>query len=342
MSLRVGVLGAGSIGCYVGAHLIRAGISTTLIGRQRLLDEVASHGIRISDTDGADFRLLPADVDVATDPARLADCGLILVCVKSADTDDAAALIAALPVSAGRVVVSFQNGVRNADQLRAGVRHAQVLAGMVPWNVVWKRDAHFHRGSGGELMIESAGGGGRAAADLLNRAGLRTLLHDNLRAVLWGKLLLNLNNPVNALSGLPLREQLAVRGYRRIVAALMREALSILHAAGIAPAKAARLPPALVPFVLELPDWLFMRIASSMLRIDPLARSSMWEDLQRGRATEIDYINGEIVRLAESLGRQAPLNSAIVGLVHQAERAQSVAAMTAAALATALRLPIDQ
>jgi 2-dehydropantoate 2-reductase len=317
--MRVGILGAGSIGCYIGACLIRGGVDVVLVGRERLRDEVAAHGMRITDADGASFELQPGQVHIALTTEVLADCDLILVTVKSADTEDAAAAIAQLPPLPGRCVLSFQNGVRNAELLRQGLRDITVLAGMVPWNVVWNADAHFHRGTSGELMIAAENPAAAAVATLLNGAQLRTLLRRDLLAVLWGKLLLNLNNPVNALSGLPLRQQLATRGYRRLLAALMREALSVMGHAGVHPAKAARLTPRLVPWVLDLPDAWFLRVASSMLKIDPQARSSMWEDLQRGRRTEIDYINGEVVRLAAESGIAAPLNQALVELVHRIE-----------------------
>ncbi len=335
--MRVGIFGAGSIGCYIGACLIRAGVDVVLLGRERLREEVAAHGMRVTDADGLDFRLQPGQVNVAIAADALADCTLILVTVKSADTETAAAAIALLPPLSARRVVSFQNGVRNAEQLRLGLAGIPVLAGMVPWNVVWNADAHFHRGTSGALMIDTAGKGAAAIADLLGRARLRTLLRRDLTAVLWGKLLLNLNNPINALSGLPLRQQLATRGYRRLLAALMREALAVMRSAGICPAKAAKLPPWLVPWVLDLPDGLFLRVASSMLKLDPQARSSMWEDLQRGRATEIDYINGEIVRLATQAGVAAPLNQALVELVHKIERLpRAVVSMSPEALSAVI------
>lgn len=339
----VGILGAGSIGCFLGAHLIRAGIPTLMVGRQRLRDEVAAHGLHISGSQLGSFDLSADRVKIATDPVELADCTVILVTVKSADTEQAALAIAGLPPRSGRVVVSFQNGVRNAGLLRQRLPADQVIAGMVPWNVVWKPGAVFHRGSAGELMIGREGAGAARVGDMLNDAGLETLLHRNLPGVLWGKLLLNLNNPINALSGLPLRDQLAQRGYRRILAEMMREALQIMQAASVKPVKAARLTPRLVPWVLGLPDAVFLRVASSMLRIDPQARSSMWEDLQRGRATEIDYINGEVLRLAESIGRNAPRNRAMVELVHSIERLPGSRSepMSADALAAALVRRLD-
>jgi 2-dehydropantoate 2-reductase len=100
-----------------------------------------------------------------------------------------------------------------------------------------------------------------------------------------------------------------------------REALTVLKAEGIAPVSMTPLPASLTPYVLRLPDFLFERIASSMVKIDPKARSSMWEDLQRGRRTEIDHLQGLIVTLAARHGLQAPLSARITALVKRAEQA---------------------
>jgi 2-dehydropantoate 2-reductase len=335
--IRVGILGAGSIGCYIGASLVRAGADVVLLGRERLRSEIAAQGMQVSDADGGRFHLDAHQIRVSSDVDDLADRDLVFVTVKSADTESAAAELARLPALPHRIVVSFQNGVGNADLLRQNLPGITVIAGMVPWNVVWKPYAHFHRGTSGELMIEAGGDDAKSVADLLNAAGLKTLLRKNMPAVFWGKLLLNLNNPINALSGLPLRQELAERGYRRILAAMMREALWVMQSAGVHPAKAARLPPRLVPWVLDLPDTWFLRVASSMLKIDPVARSSMWEDLKRGRATEIDYLNGEIVRLAARCGVSAPMNRAMVELIHNTEQLHGDAQpMSAEKMATAL------
>lgn len=317
--MRIAILGAGSIGCFIGARLIHAGQDVVLIGRERLRAEVAAHGLTVSDADGEDFHLSPEQVRVSTDVAALAGAELILVTVKSADTGAAAAAIAA-HATASAIVVSFQNGLHNAELLREQLPGRSVLAGMVPWNVVWGEAARFHRGTRGELMIEAIAPAAGMVCAVLGAAGLAIRAPQNFSQVQWGKLLLNLNNPLNALSGLPLRSQLAERGWRRILAALMREALAVMRAAGIRPARAAALPPAWLPALLGLPDAIFLRVASSMLKLDPKARSSMADDLERGRPTEIDYINGEVLRLAAAVGVAAPLNTALVALVHQAER----------------------
>jgi 2-dehydropantoate 2-reductase len=139
--------------------------------------------------------------------------------------------------------------------------------------------------------------------------------------VQWGKLLLNLNNAINALSDLPLRDQLSQRPWRAILAAQMAEGLAAMKAAGISPVTSP-LPAPLLPFVLRLPDSVFRVLAGRMLKIDPQARSSMWEDLKLRRRTEIDYLQGAIVRLAAQHGGRAPLSERITTLVRSAEAAR--------------------
>ena len=138
--------------------------------------------------------------------------------------------------------------------------------------------------------------------------------------VLWGKLLINLNNAVNALSGRTLVEQLSERDYRCVVAASIREALGLLDRARIRPAKVGPVPPQLLPATIGSPDWLFNNLFLTLQKIDSKARSSMADDLSAGRRTEIDYLNGELVRLAGELGVEAPVNRRIVDLVRKAER----------------------
>src|SRR6185503_10955321 len=101
-----------------------------------------------------------------------------------------------------------------------------VLAGMVPFNVLRQDGARFHQGTSGKLALER-GRGSAPLAEALTRAGLPAEAHDDMQGVLWGKLLVNLNNSVNALAGVPIKEMLASRGYRRIMADCAREGLAV-------------------------------------------------------------------------------------------------------------------
>jgi 2-dehydropantoate 2-reductase len=311
---QVLVMGAGTMGCYLGGCLQAAGASVVFVGRPRVLGALREHGLTLTDLDGRRQHLAADKLALhETVPAGITP-SLVLLAVKSGATADAAAaLAAALPP--GTPVVSMQNGLGNVAAARAAAPGLRWLAGMVPFNVAELGPGHFHRGTAGALAAQDDPAL-RAHAAEFEHAGLLLRLHADLRAVQWGKLLLNLNNPVNALSGKPLREELMDRGYRECFAALQCEALQLLRGAGIVPAQVAPLPPHRLPLLLRLPTPIFRLIAARMLRIDAKARSSMAEDLALGRTTEIDALCGEVVRLAHAQGASAPINARMVALVN--------------------------
>jgi len=312
-------MGAGAIGCFVGGRLAAAGQRVRFIGRARIGDALRAEGLRLTDLESAERQLAASAIDwqdgLAATPAAVETPGLVLLCVKSAATAEAAGQLAAL-LPPGTALLCLQNGVDNAELAALAAPGLRVLPGMVPFNVAQRGPAWFHRGTSGRLAAQQD----PALLPYLTQfaaAGLPLSLHQDLRPVLWAKLLLNLNNPVNALSGLPLRAQLLDAGWRRCTALLMDEALGVLQAAGLQPARLTPLPPAWIPHLMRLPTPLFRLIAAGMLRIDPNARSSMADDLALGRATEIDAICGAIVRLGARLGRPTPRNAAMVELMRQ-------------------------
>jgi 2-dehydropantoate 2-reductase len=313
---RIAVLGAGSVGCFVGGAWAAAGLDVTLIGRERIGREIAEHGLTLSDHDGRRTRLEPDRVRFATGAAALDQAGIVALCVKSADTGAAAKQIA--QHARGAIVLSFQNGIVNADRLRAALPEHDVIQGVVPFNVAHLGQGRWHKGTSGALILGETAATRGLAARVANGLGKLRLERD-MPAIAWGKLLINLNNAVNALSGETLLDQLSRRDYRRVVAASIVEALEILQAAGVEPAQIGPIPPQLLPHVIASPDFMFRNMVLKVQKIDPHARSSMADDLAAGRETEIDYLNGEVVKLAKTLGREAPVNEAIVSLVKQRE-----------------------
>jgi len=193
-----------------------------------------------------------------------------------------------------------------------------VVRGMVPYNVAYLGDGHFHKGVAGDLYAEDRPEIRKLSLAIGSSPAALKLSNDML-GIAWGKLLINLNNAVNALSGATLLEELRERDYRRVVAACQREGLDLLGHAGIEPAKVGAVGPALLPAVIGSPDWLFRNVFLKAWKIDARARSSMADDLAAGRKTEVDYINGELVALADRLGSQAPVNRKIVQLIREAE-----------------------
>ncbi|MEZ5662457.1 MAG: 2-dehydropantoate 2-reductase [Burkholderiaceae bacterium] len=312
------VMGAGSVGCLVGGRLQAAGARVSLIGRPRVLERLRTHGLHLTDLAHGDCRLPAASLQLSTEVPADVRPDLVLLCVKSGATEEAARTLGAC-LPAGTLVLSLQNGLVNAERAQAAAPTLAVLPGMVPFNIAEIGPGHYHRGTAGDLAARDHPGL-RGLTALFANAGLPLALYADLRKVQLGKLLLNLNNPVNALSGLSLRAQLLDRSHRRTFAGLMHEALRLMRLDETEPARLTPLPWDVLIRVLRLPTPLFRLVANRMLKIDPNARSSMADDLAAGRPTEIDVLSGEVVRLAQRLGRRAPLNEAMVTRIRQAER----------------------
>jgi len=327
---KICIYGAGSIGCYVGGRLLAGGSDVTFIARERVGRQLREHGLTLSQFGDHRWSVPPERIDVSTDLTTAAAADLVLVTVKSAATPTVAAELAGV-LRPGTVVVSFQNGVGNADILRATLPNQTVLEGMVPFNVIERGPGAYHQGSGGELEVRRAPALQPFTGDFA-KAGLPLQQHADMLPVQWAKLLLNLNNAINALSNRPLKEELSQRAYRRCLGMAQEETLTLLGLAGIRPARLTAVPPAWMPRFLGLPDTWFARLARAMLTIDPLARSSMSDDLAAGRATEVDWINGEVVKLAHRLGLDSPVNARLCELVHEAEQSDARHAWTGDAL----------
>jgi 2-dehydropantoate 2-reductase len=313
----IGVAGAGSIGCFVGGMLAAAGRRVALLARPRVIGEIEANGLRLTNFDGSEQRLAPNQLTLSDNASILGETGVVLVTVKSADTADVAdAIVKHAPRDA--VIVSLQNGVGNVAALRERLPGRTVLGGMVPFNVIALGEGRFHRATSGDIVVEQDDG---ATAQALSVPGLKMRATANIEGVQWGKLIVNLNNALNALADIPLRRQLAQRGWRKLFADQMVEGLAVIKMEGVKPVSPTPIPSHWMPPLLRLPDAIFEALLGRTMKIDPEARSSMWEDLQRGRRTEIDYLQGVIIEIADRRGLQAPLSRRIVALIRSAEAA---------------------
>jgi len=312
----IGIAGAGSIGCFVGGMLAAGGRRVALLARPRVIGEIEGHGLRPTSFEGFD-QAIPRDrFALSENPHLFEEAGIVLVTVKSADTAEMADTIARHAPS-DVVVVSLQNGVGNVTTLRHRLPGRRVLGGMVPFNVIALGKGRFHRATSGDIVIEQDEAG---TSEKLSVPGLKMRPTGNIDGVQWGKLVLNLNNALNALSDLPLRRQLSQRPWRRLFADQMAEGLAAIRAEGIKPVSPTPIPVGWMPPLLRLPNVIFEPMLGRTMKIDPEARSSMWEDLKYGRRTEIDYLQGVITEIAERRGLEAPLSRRIVELIRQAER----------------------
>lgn len=310
---KIVIHGAGSIGCFVGGIWASRGLDITFLGRASLKSAIGEAGMAL--TDGLEFseKIPASQYKVTDDPAALSDADLVALAVKCTGSAQAAAEIKA-HAKAGTPVLSLQNGVSNVENLKGLLPDNPVIAGMVPFNVARLSDTHWHKGTRGEIIaaehdiladIIAASAG--SAAELVT--------HPDMKAVAWGKLLLNLNNAINALSGLTLKQELSQKPYRLVLAASIQEALDILEAANITPEKVSAFPTQKLPGFLSMPNFIFNTIGLKLQKIDDKARSSMADDFASRRQSEIDFLNGEVVALAKTVGMDAKINSRIVELV---------------------------
>src|ERR1700688_2083700 len=240
------VAGAGSIGCFVGGMYAAAGRSVALLARPRVIAEIEGHGLRLTGFDGFERRIEAGRLTLSGNPSIFNDAGAVLVAVKSADTAAIADLIARhAPRDA--VIVSLQNGVGNVPVLRQRLPGRRVLAGMVGVNLVSQGEGRFHRATSGDIVIEQDEA---ETAHALSVPGLKLRASPDIAGLQWGKLVVNLNNALNALSDLPLRQQLAQRGWRRLFADQIAEGLAAIKAEGLKPVSSTPVPAGLTPHLL--------------------------------------------------------------------------------------------
>jgi 2-dehydropantoate 2-reductase len=318
--VKITILGAGAVGGWVGGAWASAGLDVNLIGRKAVAEEIGAHGLTVSDGSGdspaRSIHLPAGTITCTTDNKAMAKADLVVVTTKALGTQEAARLIGR-HASKTAVVLSLQNGVDNVERMQALLPGRTILAGMVPFNVVRLGNGRWHKATGGDVHAQVAPLTEAIAEAIGKRIG-RLALSSDMKSILWSKLLLNLNNAINALSGQSLRDELRDRDYRAVVAATQDEALSAMKLAGIVPAKMGPVPPTQLPNIMRLPNALF-GVFLKLQKIGDEARSSMADDIEAGRLTEVEHLNGAVVALARKHGRLAEANQAIVTLIRELE-----------------------
>jgi 2-dehydropantoate 2-reductase len=303
---NIAVMGAGAVGCYYGAMLARSGAAVRLIGRQALVDAVARNGLVM---ESATF---PGRVAVAatTDPAGVQDAGLVLFCVKATDTDRAGAVMAP-HLARGAVVLDLQNGVDNVERLRVHTPNPVVPAVVYVAAEMAAPGVVRHNGRG-DLVVGAPSkdtAGAALVAELaayLSAAQIPARISGNIEGELWMKLILNCAyNAVSALGHARYGRLLAQPEARQVMSEAVAEIVALARKKGVRIA-------ADDPFAATL------ALADAM----PDAISSTAQDLARGRPTEIDHLNGYVVREADRLGVAVPVNRALRALVKLAEGAR--------------------
>jgi 2-dehydropantoate 2-reductase len=288
-------MGAGAVGCYYGGMLARAGHDVVLIGRPQHVEAVERRGLRL-ETQTFDEHIR---VSASTEASAVQGAQLMLFCVKSTDTESGAAAIKP-HLAPDALVVSLQNGVENADRLRA-LLPQEVVAAVVYVATEMPGPGHVRHHGRGELVIEPSKAGEDLARALI-AAGVPTAISDNVRGELWTKLILNCAyNALSAIPQLPYGRLVKCEGITRVMRDLVDECLAVAKADGVT-----------IPGDI---DAAVRKIAETMAS----QYSSTAQDLARGKRSEIDHLNGLIVRRGETLGVATPANRLLHAIVKMIE-----------------------
>jgi 2-dehydropantoate 2-reductase len=305
--MKIHILGAGSLGCAIGGTLAAAGSDVTLIARSREhVDAVNARGLVLRDADGND-RIVK--VAALTDARGLSPADLVIVLVKSFHTE---AAIEGYKQAVGdsTIVMSLQNGLGHEEVLEKAVGRARLLAGKTYVGGVLLAPGVVRAGVQGKLTLigEPAGGiserAQRVAAEF-ERAGLKTTVSSNITGAIWDKLLVNTaTGALSAITRLPYGPLYAVPELEATAVAAVAEAFAVARAKGVT-----------LSIKEPIDAW---RMASAGLGAD--FKASMLQSLEKGSVTEIDFINGAVVREGERLGVPTPVNRTLVACVKGIEK----------------------
>jgi len=309
------IAGAGTLGCFLGGLLAAAGRQVTLLARPKVITEIRAHGLTLTDFTGLALQVQADALSLSEDASCLKDADLVIVTARPKDTGAVAQQIED-HAPHQTPVLTLQDGPQETESLRMHLPQRDVRAGYVAFHVVRKGQGCFHRETNGELFV---GAGAQALVGVLATPQLITSEVPNITDLQWGRLLINLGSALGALSGLRLQEHLLDGAWRRVMAAQWSEAARVLRAHGIKPALGTSTPVGLIPMGLRLPRPTFRRVAGGMLDMDPQARSTVAHDLMLGIPTQIDSLQGQIMRMGAQVKRPTPLSARVVELIKLSE-----------------------
>jgi 2-dehydropantoate 2-reductase len=299
---RVAVLGAGAVGCYFGGMLARAGAPVTLIGRPLHVDAIRRHGLFL---DSLHFQE-HVPVSASTDPRVVRGADLVLFCVKTLDTETAAKALA-LDLPPGAVVMSLQNGVDNVERIYSAAK-IEAIPAVVYVACEMSEAGHVKHTGRGDLIIGHPPQHRRSdletIAAMFVRTGVPCRISENIQADLWTKMTMNCAyNAISALSRAKYGRIAQTKWTRELMKQIIREVAAVTRAGGFALSEAALIEAAL-------------KLGEAMAE----AMSSTAQDISRGKRTEIDSLNGYLVRRGAELGVATPVNQTLHSLVKLLEQ----------------------
>jgi len=304
--MKICILGAGALGCAIGGTLAESGADVLLVNRsQPHVNAMNSAGLRVRDDDGE----RAVKVRAATSCKGLAPVGLVIVLVKSFDTRSVIESAADV-IGDHTVVLSLQNGLGHEDILAEVVGRDKVLAGKTYVGGVMLAPGHVIAGTRGKDTYVGELDGSitprvLAIADTFKRAGLNTFVSADIMSTMWDKLLVNVaTGALSGITGLTYGELYAVPEVKATALAAVNEAMAVAKAGGVTPS-----------FESAMQAW-----DKAAEGLPPDFKASMLQSLEKGSLTEIDFINGAVVRAGSKHGVPTPVNEALVACIKGIER----------------------
>ena len=314
--MKIAVMGAGAIGSVLGGYLCEAGEDVLLIGRKGNVDAINKNGLQIDGVRGEKNIKIKADAILSEKP------DMLFLSVKTQDIPEACKAIALMTKDS--TIVTMQNGVK-ADLLAAeNLNRRDIISSVVMFGATYIEHGKFIHNFEGDFIIGNAFSKNdeivNTTASVLNKFS-RTHISDNIHGVHWTKLLLNLNNCIPAITGRTMQESFADMEQARFGFNLIKEGLNVVDKAGIRLSDLPDLPLEKLRGLLSVPidegAVIFSHIMQGLSK-EPLY-GSILQSIKRGKTTEIDYLNGEIVELGKRINHLTPYNSKAVEMVHKIE-----------------------
>jgi len=315
--MKYAVIGLGAIGGIIGGLLTKSGEKVILIGKKNQVEKISNKGLKIN---GINNSILVKNVQASTDFSLISDSDAIIICVKSQDTENVANELKKY-IKKSALVISLQNGVKNSNIIK-GITGNTAFSGIVLFNALYIKPGEVTLTLKGGLILETDSLYKETLQrfiSLLAKSGIESKLETNIEGYLWSKLIVNLQNAVTALTGQTIKESIINKDSRAIIIATMKEGLNILQKSKTPYKTLPDIDPKITIRRLTILNSVLLKLGSRILKLNANARGSMWQSLSRGRPTEIDYINGEIVNLAKKHNLESPINKKLVELVKEAE-----------------------
>jgi 2-dehydropantoate 2-reductase len=311
--MKYSIIGLGAVGSVIGGMLANSGEEIILIGKTKQINNLKNNGLKIKNKN----KYYYSKPIVSDNFSDIINSDVIFICVKSQDTRNLVKKLKKF-VNKTTLFVSVQNGIRNSSIIKEETGN-EAISSIVLFNALYKKSGEVIVTLPGGLILEHKDEKSELIAESFNKAGLTTILVDNIQGYIWSKLILNLQIAITAITGQTIVNSIENKYSRKIIIRTIEEGINIIENSGIELKTLPNIDPKRVVKKLRFLNSFLIKIGKRFTSIDKNAINSMLQSINRGKTTEIEFINGEIIKLANNHNFKAPINSKLVELVNNDE-----------------------